>query len=100
MYGFETPSTLCVPDTGVQQSMVSEDLVETLGLKIEHSTKAVKAVDGGRVTYLSSSTVQWWQKISILSSREERRFLYSNHLSKELLYNRITFLATELNFWP
>ena len=29
--------------------------------------------------------IQWWQKISILSSKEERRFLYFNHLSKEFL---------------
>ena len=34
------------PDTGAEQSMVSEDLVETLGLNMEPSTKAVEAVDG------------------------------------------------------
>ena len=35
------------PDTGAEQSMVSEDLLETLGLNLETSTKAVEAVDGG-----------------------------------------------------
>ena len=35
------------PDTGAEQSMVSEDLVETLGLNLESSTKAVVAMDRG-----------------------------------------------------
>ena len=46
------------PDTGAEQSMVSEDLLETLGLNLETSTKAVEAVDGGRVTCLGSSPVE------------------------------------------
>ena len=36
--------------------------------------------------------LQWWQKISILSSREERRFLYFNHLSKDFLEQMIPHL--------
>ena len=36
--------------------------------------------------------IQCWQKISILSSREERRFLYFNHLSKEFLEQMIPHL--------
>ena len=46
------------PDMGAEQSMVSEDLIETLGLDVESSTKAVEAVDGGRVTCLGSSPVE------------------------------------------
>ena len=38
------------------------------------------------------SMVQWRQKISILSSREERPFLYFNHLSKEFLEQMIPHL--------
>ena len=41
------------PDTGAEQSMVSEDLLETLGLSLEKATKAVEAVDGGCVTCLT-----------------------------------------------
>ena len=36
--------------------------------------------------------IQWRQKISILSSRVERRFLYFNHLSKEVLEQMIPHL--------
>ena len=46
------------------------------------------------VAYTShlSFYLQWWQKISILSSREERCFLYFNHLSKEFLEQMIPHL--------
>ena len=40
----------------------------------------------------SSFSIQWRQKISILYSREERRFLYFNHLSKEFLEQMIPLL--------
>ena len=46
------------PDMGAEQSMVSEDLVETLGLNMEPSTKPVEAVDGNRVACLGSSPVE------------------------------------------
>ena len=46
------------PDMGAEQSMVSEDLVETLGLNMEPSTKSVEAVDGNRVACLGLSPVE------------------------------------------
>ena len=39
-----------------------------------------------------SFQIQWRQKISILFSREERHFLYFNHLSKEFLKQMIPHL--------
>ena len=57
------------PDTGAEQSMVSEDLVETLGLNMEPSTKAVEAVDRNRVACLGSSQVKVEYKGRVTQTR-------------------------------
>ena len=56
--GFRPQVHSAYPNRGAEQSMVSEDLIEILGLKIENSTKAVEAVYGGCVTCFSSSPVE------------------------------------------
>ena len=44
------------------------------------------------IYWLKILPLQWRQKISILSRRVERRFLYFNHLSKEVLEQMIPHL--------
>ena len=56
--GSNPQSHSAYPDTGAEKLMVSENLVESLELKVEPTTKAVKAVDGGRVAYLGLSPVE------------------------------------------
>ena len=66
------------PNMGAEQSMVSKDLIETLGLKVEPSTKAKEAVDGGCVTCLGLSPVEvvyqgWTTQTQALGHREAQK---------------------------
>ena len=58
--------------------MVSEEIIETLKLKIEHSTKAVEAVDGGGVTYFGSSPVD----VEYQGCTTQTRLLVTDKLKK------------------
>ena len=72
------------PDTGAEQSMVSEDLLETLGLNLEPAKKAVEAVDGGRVTCSGSSPVE----IEYQGRTAQTRLLVTSALKNEVILSR------------
>ena len=58
--GKDRPSIMDVfPDTGCQQSIVSEDLIDACGLILDRSKrKKITAVDGGGVPCTGSTTFQ------------------------------------------
>merc|ERR1711894_651886 len=80
------------PDTGAEQSMVSEDLIETLGLALETSTKAVEAVDGGRVTCLGSSPVE----LEYQGRRAQTRLLVTDALRSEVILSKTVLQKLEV----
>ena len=72
------------PDTGAEQSMVSEDLVETLGLNLESATKAVEAVGGNRVACLGSSPVE----VEYQGRVTQTRLLVTDKLRNEIILSK------------
>merc|ERR1711894_646154 len=80
------------PDTGAEQSMVSEDLLETLGLTLETSTKAVEAVDGGRVTCLGSSPVE----LEYQGRTAQTRLLVTDALRSEVILSKTVLEKLEV----
>merc|ERR1711893_128928 len=80
------------PDTGAEQSMVSEDLLETLGLNLEPARKAVEAVDGGRVTCLGSSPVE----VEYQGRTAQTRLLVTSALKNEVILSRTVLEKLEV----
>ena len=72
--------------------MVSEDLLETLGLTLETSTKAVEAVDGGRVTCLGSSPVE----IQYQGRIAQTRLLVTDALRSEVILSKTVLEKLEV----
>ena len=46
------------PNIGCEQSLVSQDLFETMGIELEHATKHGEAVDRPKVRCVGSTTVE------------------------------------------
>ena len=80
------------PDTGTDQSMVSKDLIETLGLKVEPSNKIVEVVDGGRVTCLCSSPVE----VEYQDLTTQTRLLVTDKLKNEVILSNTVIEALEV----
>ena len=80
------------PDTGAEQSMVSEDLLETLGLGLEPSKKAVEAVDGGRVSCSGSCPVE----LEYQGRTTQTRLLVTNALKNEVILSRTVLEKLEV----
>ena len=72
------------PDMGAEQSMVNEDLIEALGLKVEPSTKAVEAIDGGRVLCQGSSPVE----VVYQGGTTQTRLLVTDKLKNEVILSK------------
>ena len=69
---------------GAEESKVSEDLIETLGLKVEPSTNAVEAVDGGHVLCLGSSPVE----VVYQGLTTQTRLLVTDKLKNEVILSK------------
>ena len=72
--------------------MVSEDLIETLGLKIEPSNKAVETVDGDRVTCLGSSPVE----VEYQGRTTQTRPLVTDKLKDEVILSKTVLESLEV----
>ena len=72
--------------------MVSEEINETLKLKIEHSTKAVEAVDGGGVTYFGSSPVD----VEYQGCTTQTRLLVTDKLKNDVILSKTVLEALEV----
>ena len=80
------------PDTGAEQSMISEDLLETLGLDMEPASKAMEAVHGGRVSCLGSCPVE----VKYQGRTAQTRLLVTSALKNEVILSKTVLEKLEV----
>ena len=72
--------------------MVSEEINETLKLKIEHSTKAVEAVHGGHVACLGLSPVE----VEYQGWTTQTRLSVTDKLKNDVILSKTVLEALEV----
>ena len=80
------------PDTCAEQSMVSEDLIETLGLKVEPSIKVVVAIDGGCVACLGLSPVE----VKYQGRNTQTRLMVKDKLKDKVILSKTVLESLEV----
>ena len=67
--GFEPTTRNAYPDSGCEQSLISQDLIKVMGLELEPMVKNVKAVNGSKVKCAGSAAVRVDHQGQIMKTR-------------------------------